>query len=44
MSGKARTIAIQHCLHEQTVVRSRAADMPVPTGENIFNPFLLTVT
>lgn len=32
MPWNARAIAIQQAFHEQAAVRSRAADMPFPTG------------
>ncbi|KPH88609.1 hypothetical protein GLUCOINTEAF2_0203770 [Komagataeibacter intermedius AF2] len=40
----AGAIAIQHGFHEQAVVRCRAADMTIPTGEKIFYPLPLIVT
>ncbi|KPH88349.1 hypothetical protein GLUCOINTEAF2_0203862 [Komagataeibacter intermedius AF2] len=33
-----------HGFHEQAVVRCRAADMTIPTGEKIFYPLPLIVT
>ncbi|EGG79260.1 hypothetical protein SXCC_00038 [Gluconacetobacter sp. SXCC-1] len=39
----AGAIAIQHGFHEQTVVRSRATDMTLPTGQKIFYPLPLVV-